>query len=117
MNLFSDDFPYWFYLPEGCQKWNFRSGLYVLEKVEKPTFHQTLIFIPYHFHSRQELFSLEYVQFFKIKKHSENQTKVFLFIGQKEKFSNSVSLRIEKENIGLISITDLIPNLKHYLEK
>jgi para-aminobenzoate synthetase component 1 len=71
MNLFSDDFPYWFYLPEGCQKWNFRSGLYLLEKVEKPTFHQTLIFIPYHFHSRQELFSLEYVQFFKIKKHSE----------------------------------------------
>jgi len=53
----------------------------------------------------------------KIKKYSEKQTKIFIFIGQKEKFSNSVSLRIDKENIGLISINDLIPTLKHYTEK
>jgi len=53
----------------------------------------------------------------KIKKHSEKQTKIFVFIGQKEKYSNSISLRINKENIGLISINDLIPTLKHYIEE
>ncbi|MCS7317937.1 MAG: His/Gly/Thr/Pro-type tRNA ligase C-terminal domain-containing protein, partial [Candidatus Dojkabacteria bacterium] len=50
----------------------------------------------------------------KIYTHLKKGKEVLLFVGQREIESNSVNMRIKDKIIGLISINDIIENLKLY---
>lgn len=53
----------------------------------------------------------------KIFSHLKKNRNIFVFIGEKEVSSNSVSLRFENQNLGLVAIDDLIENLNIYISK